>query len=67
VLDDHIHSPAQLASLCAAPVLASIPPAAKADSWLRRLRVGGEIAGMTALLTFMTGNTFMAFIARYRE
>ena len=67
VLDDHIHSPAQLASLCAAPVLASIPPAAKADSWLRRLRVGGEIAGMTALLTFLTGNTFMAFIARYRE
>ncbi|MGE5726361.1 MAG: hypothetical protein ACM34G_14360 [Acidobacteriota bacterium] len=67
VMDDHIHSPAQLENLCAAPILASVPPAAKAESWLRRLRVGGEIAAMAALLAFMTGSTFVAFIARYRE
>jgi len=67
VLDDHIHSSAQVESLCAAPILASIPPAPKPDSWLRRLRLGGEIAGMTALLAFVTGSTFMAFIARYRD
>ena len=67
VLDNHIHSPAQVECLCAAPILASIPPAAGPDSWPRRLRVGGEIAGMTALLAFMSGSTFMAFIAHYRD
>jgi succinoglycan biosynthesis transport protein ExoP len=67
VMDDRIHSPAEVASLLPAPVLASIPPAAKPDSWLHRLRVGGEIAGLTALLALITGSTFLAFVARYRD
>ena len=67
LLDDHIHSPAEVEDLCPAPILAAIPSAAQPESWLRRLRVGGEIAGATALLALMTGSTYLAFIARYRD
>lgn len=67
MLDDHIHSRAEVETLYAVPILATIPPAAEPGSWLRRLRVGGEIAGATALLAFITGSTFLAFIARYRD
>ncbi len=67
MLDDHIHSRGEVETLYAVPILATIPPAPEPDSWLRRLRVGGEIAGATALLAFVTGSTFLAFIARYRD
>jgi len=67
LLDDHIHSSAQLESLCAAPILASVPHAAEPDPWPARLRLGSEIAGATALLTFISASTLLAFIARYRD
>jgi uncharacterized protein involved in exopolysaccharide biosynthesis len=67
LLDDHIHSQAQVESLCPAPILASIPPATEPDPWPSRLLLGGEIAGATALLAFITAGTFLAFIARYRD
>jgi polysaccharide chain length determinant protein (PEP-CTERM system associated) len=67
LLDDHIHSTAQVESLCPAPILAAIPHATEPESWPARLRVGGEIAGATALLAFITASTFLAFIARYRD
>ena len=67
LLDDRIHSQSQVESLCPAPILAGIPHAAEPDPWPARLRLGGEIAGATALLTFITATTFLAFIARYRD
>lgn len=67
LLDDHIHSTSQVENLCQAPILAAIPHAAEPESWPARLRVGGEIAGATALLAFITASTFLAFIARYRD
>lgn len=67
LLDDHIHSQAQVESLCPAPILASIPRATEPDPWPSRLLLGGEIAGATALLAFITAGTFLAFIARYRD
>lgn len=67
LLDDHIHSTSQVENLCPAPILAAIPHAAEPESWPARLRVGGEIAGATALLAFITASTFLAFIARYRD
>lgn len=67
LLDDHIHSQAQVESLCPAPILAVIPHASEPDPWPSRLRLGGEIAGATALLAFITAGTFLAFIARYRD
>ncbi|HKW66263.1 MAG TPA: hypothetical protein VJP04_03170 [Terriglobales bacterium] len=67
LLDDRIHSQSQVESLCPAPILAAIPHAAEPDPWPARLRLGGEIAGATALLTFITASTFLAFIARYRD
>lgn len=66
-LDDHIHSRADVENLCPAPILASIPPAAEPDSWLRRLRLSGEVAGVTALLALIMGSTLLAFVARYRD
>ena len=67
LLDDHIHSQAQVESLCPVPILAAIPHATEPDPWSSRLRLGGEIAGATALLAFITAGTFLAFIARYRD
>ncbi|HEY6938762.1 MAG TPA: hypothetical protein VI424_16500 [Terriglobales bacterium] len=67
LLDDRIHSQSQVESLCPAPILAAIPHIAEPDPWPSRLRLGGEIAGATALLTFITASTLLAFIARYRD
>ena len=67
MLDDHVHSRAEVETLCPVPVLATIPPAAEPGSWRRRLRVGGEVAGASMLLAFVAGSTLLAFIARYRD
>lgn len=67
LLDDRLHTRAQVESLCPGPVLAAIPAAAGPRDRLQRLRTGGEIAGAIALLATITGSTVLAFITGYRD